>query len=235
MWNLSNCVVYDVEVAEDPAHVKGGWDNPEEMGFASAVAYDYETNQYEFFLGPEQLQALRDYLGGRVVVTFNGVKFDSRVILGNRRSAEAGTRWSAVMDITSEAGAGFKDYDLLLQYVRARYDYQDVDQAEARLGDKAIHDGTFGLDGLAEGTLGLRKSGHGAKAPYLYQEGSFGELLAYNLHDVRLTRMLFEFILAHGYLIDRSGRVVAINQVPFYTVFRNDPKAKTVLLQGLEF
>jgi hypothetical protein len=46
---------------------------------------------------------------------------------------------------------GFANYDLLLEYVKARLHYEDVAAAEDRLGDKAIHDGYFSLDGLAEG------------------------------------------------------------------------------------
>jgi hypothetical protein len=45
----------------------------------------------------------------------------------------------------------FANYDLLLEYVKSRLHYEDVAAAENRLGDKAIHDGCFSLDGLAEG------------------------------------------------------------------------------------
>jgi len=66
------------------------------------------------------------------------------------------------------------------------------------------------LDGLAEGTFGLHKSGTGAHAPVLYQEGKYAELFAYNLQDVRLTKKLFEFIKEYGFVVDRAGRRIWI-------------------------
>jgi len=44
MINLKEWVVYDVEVVRGPDKVEGGWDNPEGMGFASAVVYDFKTD-----------------------------------------------------------------------------------------------------------------------------------------------------------------------------------------------
>lgn len=46
-------IVYDVEIAKEVDSVKGKWDNPEGMGFGSAVAYSYEKDQYFFFLHEE--------------------------------------------------------------------------------------------------------------------------------------------------------------------------------------
>ena len=57
----------------------------------------------------------------------------------------------------------------------------------------------------------MNKTGHGAKkAPILYQEKKYDELLAYNQMDVRLTRKLFEFIVEHQFVVDRNDRVVRI-------------------------
>jgi len=221
--NKKECVVYDVEIAKEVNTVPGSWDNPEGMGFASAVAYDYATDRYLFFLHEEGRKGLLDLLQGRIAVTFNGVKFDSRVILGNNREAvphrEPGELLSGLVLINDQYrdlegdythDHEWRDYDILLRYIQSRFEYEDVEQAEARLGDKAIHDGSFGLDGLAEGTFGLHKTGHGANAPILYQQGKYAELLEYNLNDVRLTKKLFDFIQEYGFVVDRSGRVVRI-------------------------
>ena len=107
--------------------------------------------------------------------------------------------------------AEWDNFDILLEYVKARFGYKTVREAENALGDKSIHDGSFGLDGLAEGTLSLHKTGHGAHAPILYRLGHFDKLLAYNLQDVRLTRKLFDFIREYGFLADRSGRIAKIS------------------------
>ncbi len=201
-------LVYDVEVANDPQNVEGGWENPEGLGFASAVVYEYVTDRYHFFLsGPARNArvALCEFLHMRTVVSFNGIKFDSRVVLGNDRRLDKN-------GMTLVGPYQWKNYDLLLEFVKGRFGCLDVAEAEAKLGDKAIHDGTFGIDGLAEGTLGRRKTGHGSKAPVLYREGRYDELFAYNLQDVRLTRALFEYVLKHGILIDRNGDPAVIRR-----------------------
>jgi len=212
--NKKQCVVYDVEIAKKVEDVPGQWDNPEGMRFASAVAYDYGTDRYHFFVGEEQKQGLLNLLDKRIAVTFNGVKFDSRVILGNDRITYVDPH-AGLMRINSNTGSAifpysWLDYDILLEYVKARFGYEDVAAAEKRLGDRVIHDGSFSLDGLAEGTFGLHKTGHGANAPILYQQGKIGELLEYNLNDVRLTKRLFDFIQKYGFVVDRAGRVVRV-------------------------
>jgi len=201
-------IVYDVEVEYGPDEVEGGWDNPEGMGFASAVAFDYGMDQYRFFLGPKGKLELLKLLHGKTAITFNGVKFDSRVMLGNSRNVQHQADYP--LPIVQNSGHWWFDCDLLLLYIQARFRIDDVGEAEKKLGDKAIHDGSFGLDGLAEGTFGLHKSGHGANAPILYRQHKYSELLEYNLHDVRLTKKVFEFLCQHEFIVDRVGRVVRI-------------------------
>jgi hypothetical protein len=206
--DLNRCIVYDVEVIKGPDEVKGGWDNPAGMGFSSAVAYSYLKDQYFFFLGPERKEALIEALDGSIAITFNGIKFDSRVLLGSDRKITSTGKISSKR-ILSE----WDNFDILLEYIKARFGSNTVREAEEALGDKSIHDGSFGLDGLAEGTLSLHKTGHGADAPNLYKTGQFGELLAYNLQDVRLTKKLFDFIRKYGFLADRSGKIVKLYPV----------------------
>ena len=200
------CVVYDVEIAKSVEDVPGKWSDPEGMGFASAVAYDYLEDRYHFFLHEEQKEELLNLFRDRIVVTFNGVRFDSRVVLGNDRGVVHYGKLSYISSITGDVH--WSEFDVLLNYVRARFGCNSVQNAEKILGNRSVHDGTFSLDGLSEGTLGLKKIGHGAHAPLLYQEGKYAELLAYNLHDVRLTRELFDFMLEYNFLVDRADRVV---------------------------
>jgi len=181
--------VYDIEVLRGPDEVEGGWQNPEAMGFGTAVVYSYKDNLYHFF-GPDQKRELIGLLADGHVVSFNGIKFDNAVLMGNDYQ---------------KAEKSWTNRDILLDVVKGKYSLHSVLEAEKKLGDKEVHDGSIGLDGLAEGTLGMHKTGHGAKAPELIKEGKWAEVFAYNLHDVRLTRMLHEFAKKHGYLIDRNN------------------------------
>lgn len=147
-------------------------------------------------------------LHGHMAITFNGIKFDSRVVLGNNRKSDdvSGETWRVATE-TKPYGY-WKNTDLLLEYIRARFGHATVGGAERLLGDRTIHDGSFSLNGLAEGTFGLKKIGHGAHAPILYQQEKYAELLEYNLHDVRLTRKLYDFAMKFKFMVDRKGRVV---------------------------
>jgi hypothetical protein len=216
IFKPENLLVYDVEVAIHPDKVKGKWENPEGMGFASAVAYEYETDIYHFFLHNKGRLQLIELMHDRTAISFNGIKFDSRVVLGNERfvthDGQTYLEESPAGDPGKTRVRGWDNIDLLLIYVQTRYKLSDVAAAEKSLGGPTVvHDGSFSLDGLAEGTLGLHKSGHGADAPALYEAQKFDELLAYNLNDVRLTRKLFDFLLEYGYLVDRKGRAFQID------------------------
>jgi DEAD/DEAH box helicase domain-containing protein len=56
------------------------------------------------------------------------------------------------------------------------------------------------LQSLAEATLGRGKSGDGLKAGDWWREGQYDKVRAYCIDDVRLTRELYEYALAHGSL-----------------------------------
>ena len=56
------------------------------------------------------------------------------------------------------------------------------------------------LESLAEATLGRGKSGDGAKAGGWWKEGDREKVREYCIEDVRLTRELYDYALAHGIL-----------------------------------
>ena len=181
--------VYDVEVLHGPDEIEGGWDDPAAMGFGTAVAYCSDTDIYRFF-GPDDKQSLIDMLSASdLVVTFNGLRFDNRVLLGNDAGWE--TPWT--------------DYDLMLEVFKSKFAVASMGEAHDTYGQDAVHDGSCSLDGLSAGTLGMAKIGHGAVAPKQIQQGLWPEVFQYNLHDVRLTRKLYEFVRRYGYLVDRNG------------------------------
>lgn len=205
IWE-SDYMVYDVEIAREVKAVPGGWDNPEGMGFGSAVVYEKKRDRYHFFLHNEGREKMIKLLTGQRVVSFNGIKFDSRVVLGNQRAVYPAE------GLVMLGSAAWANYDILAEYICARFNLPDVGAAEAKLGDKTIHDGTFNLDALCRNTLSPKyeKTGHGANAPLLYQARKFDELLEYNYNDVRITQNLYEFILKYGYVVDGGQRVTGL-------------------------
>lgn len=69
-----------------------------------------------------------------------------------------------------------------------------------------------GLDNVAAATLGERKNGDGLKALRLWQEGKLAELAAYCLHDVKLTRDIYEYGKRHGkvFCTQRDGATLTV-------------------------
>lgn len=73
----------------------------------------------------------------------------------------------------------------------------------------------FKLTELAERCLGRSKTGDGALAPRLADEGRYGELFDYCLHDVYLTRKLFQFAQENGGVVDLNGEILTLN-LPYW-------------------
>lgn len=181
-WTMA----YDVETLRGPDEVDGGWDNPAAMGLRSAVVYDRNRDLYLFFdEGLKEAVRLCLVLEGEAVLSFNGVRFDNRVI-------------------GKSADSSWLDVDLLQEVSRLKFGCS-IDEAERAYGAEAVHgDGSIGLGGLARGTLGMGKIGHGSESPQYTPD----RLYQYNLHDVRLTVKLAEFYGRYGFLVDGSGRVL---------------------------
>ena len=61
------------------------------------------------------------------------------------------------------------------------------------------------LDQIAEGTLGVNKSGHGLDAIKWWRDGEIEKLKKYCLDDVRITKDLYEYALKNGKLFFKEG------------------------------
>jgi hypothetical protein len=188
-------IVYDVEVLRGPDEVVDRWENPEGMGFGTAVAYEPDQDRY-FFFDQHQLHELVNLLRVKgPVISFNGLKFDNRVLLGN----EAG--WKPP----------WKNIDLLQHTICSKWGVTTVKGGEEKYGSERIHDGTMGLDATCKATFGQGKSGHGAKAPLLIRSGQWAAVFQYNLHDVQLTWKLYRFGKKYGYVLDGDSKRINVN------------------------
>lgn len=61
------------------------------------------------------------------------------------------------------------------------------------------------LNDLAQATLSIKKSGHGLLAINYFREGDWESLEKYCLDDVKITKMLYEYILKNGKVLFRSA------------------------------
>lgn len=61
------------------------------------------------------------------------------------------------------------------------------------------------FDQIAEGTLGIHKSGHGLDAIKWWRDGEVEKVKKYCLDDVRITKDLYEYVLREGKLFFKEG------------------------------
>jgi hypothetical protein len=203
-------VVYDVEIAKQVKEVEGGWNNPGDMGLGSVVLYDGMKDRYYMYMHEKNKDQVISKLQDRLTLSFNGVNFDTRVLLGNDRKITF-SRSVNLVHIT-RGNIHWVEFDILLFAIKAKYFLASLEEAYNLLGDPKIHDGALGLDKICKSTLGIGKTGHGAVAPVDYQTQEYDRLLSYNLQDVRLTWKLWLFIRQYSYVIDGSGQRLMIER-----------------------
>ncbi|MEX0932430.1 MAG: ribonuclease H-like domain-containing protein [Parcubacteria group bacterium] len=71
------------------------------------------------------------------------------------------------------------------------------------------------LDQVAEGTLGISKSGHGLEAVTWWKQGEVEKIRKYCIDDVRITKEVYDYALKHNKLLFKEGG--ALNEIPLDT------------------
>lgn len=197
-------LVWDLEIANEVKNVPGGWSNHEGMGLGSAVAYSYNLDRYFFFLHDSSKEKLLNLLNGNRVVSYNGINFDSKVVLGNNRKVEISNPNFSFM--VENGKYQWIENDVFLHCLKYKHQIELKDTLDKR------SPGGLKLSEVAISTLGPKfdKTSSGALAPVLYQEKKYDELLEYNLQDVILTRLVFEFANKYKYLLDKNSNKMEI-------------------------
>ena len=71
-----------------------------------------------------------------------------------------------------------------------------------------------GLDILAKANLGIGKTHHGLEAIEFYKNGDWKSLIDYCLHDVRITKDLYEYVKNKGHILIPKRYTDEIVKVP---------------------
>lgn len=202
-------LIYDVETQRLANEIEGGWNNAHGMGLASAVVYSTNDDLYHFFYGDQDKQRLINMLNGNRVITFNGVKFDSCVVLANERTYKQGDK--PYIMIVEHGGISWMEFDIFLVCIKAKFNKPNVFEASKLLGTKEVHNGSLNLHKIAEKNLvKINKSGDGKDAPHLFKTGQTTPLLQYNLQDVRVTKSIYKTIITQKFFIDGFGKKFTI-------------------------
>lgn len=177
-------IIYDIEIAkaipsphsycEKGIKYCSGWSDHARMGISVIGAYDYVEDRYRAFCADnsDEFTALWD--NRDLCVGFNNIPFDNAVI---RATKDAD--WQCPDDVHC--------YDLLHEIW--------VASGLSPTFDRKTHGGV-GLDAVCEKNFGAKKSGNGALAPVDWQRGKYGTVIDYCLNDIRLTKKLFDLVLA---------------------------------------
>lgn len=206
MTLFENSLIYDIEIVNAVPdrcgdRIEGvqyceGWHDHAGMGISVIGAYDYAEDRYRVFCADNFAEFLALCADRAPLVSFNGIGFDDKVI-----NAEMGPDIGVMPP-------SFR-YDLLAEIWRAA-------GLNPSYGGNS-HAG-YGLDATCEANFGIRKSGNGALAPVLWQQGRVGEVIDYCLNDIRLTKRLFDHAVVRGEPIviaktSASARLRTIDQV----------------------
>ncbi len=67
------------------------------------------------------------------------------------------------------------------------------------------------LDQIAEGTLGINKSGVGIEATKWWKNGEYQKVIDYCLDDVKITKEIYEFAITNNFLkFKEDGKIITI-------------------------
>lgn len=201
MFEGQSIVVFDAEIKKRIEDCSRGWNSHDEMGISVLVIFDYRTMRYRVFDDRNSEEAISLLWNADKAVGFNTVNFDWKLIRATYPAMILDGQPEPITHRFKGFGRRSQDFDILREIWLSLGLNPNIFKPETHGGYK--------LDDVAFETIGMRKSGDGAKAPVLYQEGRFAELVDYCIEDVRIERTLFEFAARYGYVV-RNGRKIEV-------------------------
>jgi len=178
-------IVFDIETQNFFTDPEVGWNNYEALKISVVGAYSYVQDKYFTFEEDEMEGAAELFRTAVRLVGFSMNRYDV-----------------PVLNLYFQK---LKDRMGLDLWKKDRVDL--LEEIEVATGER------ISLDKLAQANLGVGKSGHGAEAIALYNEGRMEELKAYCVQDVKLTKELYDIYKKKGELIvpDRiTGELVSV-------------------------
>lgn len=201
MFEGKRVVVFDAEIKKPIEQCSRGWNSHDEMGVSCLVCYDYATERYRIFddSNAGEMQGL--FRQADLAVGFNTVGFDWKLVFANYPTlGERRDDGSIYLNLDGKlAIAPLPQYDILREIWISKGLNPNVFVPQTHGGMK--------LDDVAWETIGMRKSGDGAHAPILYQQGRLTEVIDYCVEDVRIEKTLFEFIAKYGYVVRNGSKI----------------------------
>lgn len=197
-------VVYDCEIKKAILgrgevalpHIEycGGWRDFANMGISCITAYDVDAGLPRVFC-EDNFHLFRELAHDPEVTLcgFNNRQFDDRLI--------------GTIEVTVPPE---RSWDLLREIWISNELNPDTFVP-------ATHGG-FGLDAVAFANLQEHKSGSGALAPVLWQQGKLGAVVDYCMRDTMLTYRLIQRAIEGRLVCPKTGRILRLSMPdPFFT------------------
>ncbi len=189
-------LIYDCEIikampAEDDTIIEGteyckGWRDFENMGVSVICAYDYVEERYRVFMLDNFDEFVELVAHRGLLIGFNNIAFDNQLCLANGIDVSKTEPYDVLIEIWKGAGLG------------------EQFQHPSHLG--------YGLGACCLANFGTTKSGSGALAPILWQQGKLGKVVDYCLNDVKLTKQLVDHFIEAGTITSHvNGTHLTIN------------------------
>jgi len=176
-YKLQDILIYDCETRN-----KGTFKDPQNtMGFLCGCIYSYNRDTYFIFDNSSELIRA---LNGNICASFNGINFDTRLLLGNNRKYRLNFPYFKIVSRETY----WLEYDIFLIVLSSFYGIKLSESVKKK------SPGGLNLNDLCKMTLNKQK------ISINFNTSNFIETIEYCLHDIRITRKLFEFFIKNGYL-----------------------------------
>jgi len=182
---MQRIVYFDLETKYSAEEV-GGWDKIIDMGMSVGVLWDTSDSQFHVYLENQAQELINHCKKADMIVGFNHIGFDHRVLAGIRYSnqEDRSRLYTELLELNN--------FDMLVELKKV-------------LGHR------LKLDSIARPTLGAGKSADGLQALQWYKEGKLDKIIEYCKVDVEVTRDVHQYALEHGKLLyDSRGGVKTV-------------------------
>ncbi len=173
---------FDLETKRSADDV-GGWSNIMDMGMSVGILWDTQDEKFHIYKEDQSLELVRHCKEADMVVGFNHVGFDYKVVAGCV-AQKSGDRERAYGELSN-----LNNFDMLLELKKV-------------LGHR------LKLDSIASPTLKIGKSADGLQALEWYKTGQLDKIIKYCKDDVTITRDVHRYALDRGHLLyDSRGGI----------------------------
>jgi len=194
---------YIVLNAEPKHQSDSSWENIHQMGMAIGVTYSNYDDQYRFWTDRTKLSK---YLHNQTVISFNGLLFESVLLLGNDRIIQKNGNVNSI-----NGDLRWANVDIYITMWRYIYQMDNSDYLAVieKIKTTKHRKGIFNLASIAKNTLNVNLNNQTLSIQDMYDQKMTSMIFEYALHSIRIIRDIYLFIRKYHYIVTGSYDVVS--------------------------